>query len=687
MSEKKRARPFFMPSLVVGLLAVLAFLLPLVPQPTLQNHLQSELSKALQRPCQVSDVRLKVLPRLALEVDDLSCRGSELNLQVNSLKLDISILSLLSFSPLIKAAHLYGVLAEVPFSSCSSGTGEQAKISPLFTSLKRTFDQGRKGFDASLYLHEAICKLTEIPGCKSPLLFSNINGSWQLQSKHQSENFVVTGDLNGGSCTLQVTWYKVETELSPESVPPETNRDSGDRIEVTCALQGVSMPESAALSFGSLENSWRADFDMGDLEIDINGNPDGGMRFSGKLAAFDHHLTRSGTTPKPAQLCSQGAFKADFSGFFQRRDGYLNIKNIFMEYPGSATLFSRGLIRFREPLFVNLFNHLKVDDLARTIQSCPWLRLQNYQSDGSLEGDLKLVGNPFSSPVLKLELNSEKIVLQSLNPALESSGPVAIVGTKKVDSLENLEGKSLEVDLNKPFRLSDWRDGVEKFLQQIAHWDWIVKSDCRIESLELPDIQLRDLTFVAEKNLLQLEVERLAARFGEKGQARLSLILDDLLHEPRWQASLVAEKLNLKPFKRKLGLTGVLDAALVGGGRLGSGNERSDELTLKGKWQLRHGAFIEQPLFVSFNRFLEGSGGALQRTGFSSFSSAFSLRDKILRLDNLKIRFADRQLQARGRFLTDPQQFDLSGQLRGKDSPDLPFNLSGNLDTPEFTSD
>ena len=221
----------------------------------------------------------------------------------------------------------------------------------------------------------------------------------------------------------------------------------------------------------------------------------------------------------------------------------------------------------------------------------------------------------------------------------------------------------------------------------MAKWEWIVKSDCRIGLLDLPELDLAELSFLAEKNLVQLEIERLAASFGKHGQIRLSLILDDLLHEPRWQASLVAEKLNLKPFSKTLSLTGILDASLVGEGRLRSGSEVGEDLVLNGKWQLGQGGFAGQPLFTAFKRFLEEQKGALKVAGFSGFSGKFALREKVLRFDDLSLRSSKSQLKARGRFFTVDERFDFRGQFSQGSSFLQSFRLGGNLKNPIFTAD
>ena len=668
MVEKNRDRRFLLPLIILGLSVALPLLLPLVPQPGLKERLINEFSEVLQQPCQVQEVRLKLLPRPTIAVQGMACTAPGFNLKVRSLDLDFSLFSLLSFSPLIGSIHLRGVLAEIPFTSLLPEAGIEEEASNLFPGLRERVVKGKEQNPTLFSLHDAICKVTKIPGLKKPLLFTALAGEWRSQPQNQSESLKLAGSVNGGQGRLQVTWYKVDEVVGADT-------DAGDRLEITGRLQGVSLPESEAVFWGLPESRWRADFTKGDLEFDINGDPEAGLRFSGRIAALEHHLSQYEIIPDSVQLWSQGALKANFSGFFQRREGYLNIKNAVFEYPGAATLFSRGLIRFRKPLFVDLVSHLKVDDLGRTINHCPLLQLSGYQCEGRLEGDLKLVGNPLLTPVLQVELNSEKIVLREVLSPSTKPAP------------ESGDVTTLEAATDDRIVSSDYQGMAANFLRSLAKWEWIVKSDCRIGMLDLPELDLAELSFLAEKNLVQFEIERLAASFGKYGQVRLSLILDDLLHEPRWQASLVAEKLNLKPFSKTLSLTGILDASLVGEGRLKPGSEVGEDLVLNGKWQLGQGGFAGQPLFTAFKRFLEEQKGALKVAGFSGFSGKFALREKVLRFDDLSLRSSKSQLQARGRFFTVDERFDLRGQFSQGSSFRQLFRLTGNLKKPIFTAD
>ena len=683
MVEKKRTLRFFLPTIVIGLLAGLLLLLPLIPQPGLKDHLISEFSQALQQPCQVEKVAFKLLPRPAVEVRGFACSAPGFNLKARSLDLDFSILSLFSLSPQIAGIHLRGVLAELPFVSLFPGDGLEEEVFRLFPGALKSIIKGKAQSPTFLSLHDAICVVSKVPGLNKPLLFTGIEGEWCRKPKNQSEKLELTGVVNGGQGSIKAIWYKVDEAVAP--VNGLTDVDNGDRLEITGRLRGVSLAESEAALWGSSpESRWRADLEKGDLDLDINGNPGAGLRFNGRIALTDHHLSRYEIKQDSVHLWSQGALEASLSGFFQPNQGYLNIKNAAFEYPGVATLFCKGLIHFRKPLFVDFVNHLKVNDLGQIIDRCPLLELPGYRCEGGLEGDIKLIGNPFNAPVLKIDLDSEKIVLRTLDPA--PAGQVSITGVDSPRTQLDSESTTFKAVAGDRPRLSDYQDKTVNFLQSLAKWEWIVKSDCQIGLLELPDLQLNELSFLAEKNLVQLEIERLAARFGEKGQVRLSLILDDFLHGLRWQASLVAEKFDLEPFNKTLSLTGMLDLSLVGGGWLGSGPEHSEELVFDGKWQLLKGSLAGQPLFTAFNRFLKQEGVSLLPPGFSGLSGKFALRDKILRLDGIDIRSSGSKLKAKGRFFRADERLYFRGDFSEKGSLLQSFSLKGDLNKPLFTA-
>jgi hypothetical protein len=202
--------------------------------------------------------------------------------------------------------------------------------------------------------------------------------------------------------------------------------------------------------------------------------------------------------------------------------------------------------------------------------------------------------------------------------------------------------------------------------------------------LELPGLIVSNLSLLAEKSLTRLEIERLTAHFGKSGRLRLSLVLENLLHEPRWQASLIAEKFYLKPFRKTFLVDGILDASLVGGGVLASDSELVQGLDLHGKWNLRQGAFVNYPLFNSFTDFLAQKGRTRLGTRFAAFSGKFALRDKVLQLDRVKLISGGNQVNGGGRFFVTDKNLQLSGQFIPKKSSSLSFKITGDTENPIF---
>ncbi|MCK5915241.1 MAG: hypothetical protein KAG92_03800, partial [Deltaproteobacteria bacterium] len=385
-----------------------------------------------------------------------------------------------------------------------------------------------------------------------------------------SEQLNLSGALYGGRGGFKITWYQVE---KPMLAGAEKSPDkAGERLEISCAIDDVSLPSDTIKLLSDTDKSLRFGFTKAHLDFDVNGDPEAGLRFTANFAAVDHTATIYDINLDSGKNCSRGAVKASLTGFSQCHDGYVNIKSASLEYPGAATLFYRGLVRFNEPLFVDLISELKVADLNLLARSIPPLTLPGYLVKGELAGQLKLIGNPNSAPVLQVELKSDQITLQEteLSRPLSEVSPAVTTGSL----------------------FSGFNNQFVNFCKLVAKWEWLVKSDCRLGALQLPDMTIFDLSLLAEKNLVQVEVERLAARFGESGELRLSFILEDLLHEPHWQASLIAKKLDLKPFTKTLRFNGILDASLVGGGLLESDSEFVGELGLNGKWHLRQGAFV-----------------------------------------------------------------------------------------------
>jgi len=663
-------KSFFLLLLITCLLAGIILILPQLPQAGLQKRLTVKFEQLLQQPCQVDKVNLQLFPHPAVVMQGFASVSPALNIKSRSLALEFSYASLLKLAPEIAGASLQGMYIKTPFSALVKPVSDQSETTLATNSISKSLVK-LIGMVSSpeqslhyLNIHDGNFELTEVPGLEEPLSVTGITGHWQYSARNSSETLELSGAVAGGRGDLDMTWYQV---AQPRADGDETPLDqTGNRLEASGHLDAVSLPVYEIVSASSSDRKLRAGFAKGFLEFDINGDPEAGLRFTGKFAVDNHKFAIYNTESDSEKIYSQGEAKLSLNGFFQRHDSYINIKSASLEFPGAATLFSRGLIRFGEHLFVDLVNELKIDDLNLISSNFPVLVLPGYQAEGQLGGELKLVGNPASAPVLQVKLKSDQIVLRQDVPTDMHPADDDI----RAESKENrtLEPASQAVQL----------------LKSVAGWAWLIKSDCQIKTLELPELTITDISLQAEKSLMQLEIERLAASFGKSGQLRLSLILENLLQDPHWQASLIAEKFNLKPFRKTFSMTGVLDASLVGSGLLDSNSEMPSDLNLNGKWRLRQGAFVKIPLFSAFTNFIKQKKQIQLGSSFQDFSGKFTLRDQVLRLNQMKLRSAGTQVNAGGRFFTKSERVKFKGEFISKTSSSTPFKLSGDLQTPLF---
>jgi len=664
-------KSFLLLLLVVSLPAMVILIVPQLPQADLQKRLIVKFEQILQQPCKIGKVNLQVFPCPAVVVHGLESVATALNINSNTLVLEFSCLSLLKLSPEIVGVSLQGTFIKTPFTTLVKPVSVQS-TDALETDSGSKFLENLIGLISApeqnlhyINIQDGNWELTEVPGLDEPLNITGVTGRWQYSVRNSSENLELAGAVAGGRGDLDMTRYKVDkTEVGDGEKLPD---QSINRLEVSVHLDAVSLPVCELVLAAYPEKKIRASFARGFLEFDINGDPEAGLRFTGKIAVDNHKFAIYNSESDSEKIYSQGESKLTLSGFFQRHDHYINIKSAALEFPGAATLFTRGLIRFSEPLFVDLVNELKITDLNLLSSIMPVLVLPGYQVEGQLGGELKLVGNPQSAPILQVKLKSDQIVLHKEVPVEISAA------AGDMPPLESKENRSLE-----PLKQA------EQFLKSVAGWGWLVKSDCQIKTLDLPELTITDISLLAEKNLMQLEIERLAAHFGQSGQLRLSLILENLLQEPRWQASLIAKKFNLKPFRGSFATTGILDASLVGSGLLGSNSEKLASLNLNGKWRLRQGVFRDTPLYKAFTNFLKRKRQVKLGSGFTDFAGRFVLRDKVLRLKQMKLRSGSNQINAAGRFFADHDRLKIKGSFVAKTSPAIPFKLSGNLQRPLF---
>ena len=669
MTERKKNRHFYLLFILAGLLAGLILVLPQFPQSDLKELLSAEITDILRQPCRIQNVNLQIVPRPAVVVHGLTAECPDCSVNVETAFLDISPLSLLSASPAVAGLRLQGASLKIPYSRIKDpvaetvGSDHEPGSMPISLHSLAALVRARKLPLAYIYFNNTVCTMTGINGYKGPLIFTDVAGSWNFSKRNLSEKFDLSGACGRGRGHLKMTWYQVDAAAAGD------DSRAGDRLEVSCVLHGISVPGYEISPLTGSKHKIRTALKQADLKLDINGDPQSGLRFTGQLIADDHTVSVYDAVSESEELYSQGAVKASLAGFYQPRDGYVNLKSASLEYPGAAILFYRGLVRFKQSLFVDLVSELKVDDLSLLENSIPLLVWPGYRAAGRLSGQLKLIGNPQSAPVLQVNLESAKIVLHETETEVISP---------------SVANRSAAAEGDNPVTFSGLEWACLNRVRGLADWEWQVKSECRIERLELPGLTVSDISLLAEKSTTQLELERLTAHFGKSGRVRLSMVLEDLFQEPHWQASLIVEKFNLKPFRETALLDGVLDASLVGGGLLGRDSEPLQGLDLHGKWSLRQGAFVDYPLFDSFNDYLQDNGRARLGARFSTLSGNFILRDRVLHLKQMKLVSGENQVAAGGRFTVSDESLDFSLRFIPKGSSPWSFRIVGNRENPVF---
>ncbi len=639
MSETPSTRriPFLLPGIILLVLVLLGALLPAIPQPGMKGILEKHLRQTFTSDFKIVEARFRVFPRPGIEVRSFGLASPALKLDVDKLEMDFSLLSLVSFKPRIAAVGLAGGTAEIPAVHGSSWALLEKGLVPLLPG----------GGLSRISFSDLTVYVARGPGIVGPLVFSATTGEWEKLSGPGNENLDLQAQYNGGRLLLKTAWYNDEGPGNEKAESGATAaREENNGIEVKLQLEDADLAFSGNSSAAAGPDFKQVVCRRSVLRLDVNGNAGSGLRFSLALKTPDCIWTGA-----DRELLSQGPLELKGSGYFQPRAGYLNLKSSALTGPGAAVLYTRGLVRFKEPFFVDLVSHLKVDDLGACCRYFPGRLLADGSVKGKLTGDLKLVGNLFDAPVFKLRLKADEIVVKGVAEKRDAGG-------------------------KQP-------PPVSSLVRFLADWEWLVDCNCQVGSLQVDNLQLKNVSLAAKKKTTQFEIERFAAGFASSGRARLTLVIEDLLDSPHWQASVVTKAVDFSRLDASWPFPGQLDLSLVGGGKCGTGDDYLESAEFDGKWSLRQGSFAGQPLYVAFNRFLARNGRKSWPVEFSG-SGKVAFRNRALRLRKFSLAFpGKRRVEGRGSCNLVPVRLDFRGRLREKGYQGS-FSLQGNLAAPVF---
>ena len=320
----KKNRYFYF-LLAVSLLAALILILPQFPQEGLRERLTSKFAQALHQPCRIDKVTLQILPHPAVILHDFSASQSESIFEARTLVLDLSLISLLTLTPKVVGVRLNGALIKTPlafFRSPKADFSGSAEAGSFLSSIN-FFNRNFWSQDLHLkYLRvqDTVCELTGIPGQHNPLAITDLAGSWRF-SRDSSEMLELTGVCGGGRGDLKMTWYRV----TGENVDGSDNLfdRAGKRVEISCNLNNISLSDYELVLPESADRILRGGFTQADIKFDINGDPEGGLRFSGHFTTAGHSVSIYDVNSEIEKTYSQGELKASLTGFLQRHDGYV----------------------------------------------------------------------------------------------------------------------------------------------------------------------------------------------------------------------------------------------------------------------------------------------------------------------------------------------------------------------------
>ncbi len=670
-SPPSRARRISLALLLCGVFLVFGcLLLPQIPQVRLADWLKRRFVRQFVSPPVFSKAYLVLLPRPGLLLSDFKIVCPDYTLAVSQFRLDLSFAGLLRGKIVFRRCTLrkgevvfvHGIEPLLPmFEKCPSTQLPLAELSSVvwndvrFIMAKTAVS---KGF---------------------PLRFGLVRGDWHRSRRFGTEVLNLAGTLNGGRLSCRVTWYQKSGRKMA------AGEDEG--VEVTLHLKGAAFNAHLLSHFGSgtgflasspekrvavktkKEQKEGAVSVLGygitargvDADLNLNGDPAVGLRLTLVLDLSGFKFIRPGGVALP--LFVPGRLRVRGTGFLQPHSGYFNLRSAALSLPGTATLFSRGLVRFHDSLLVDLVNHLQVEKLGRLLRMFPDLKSLPVQLRGALSGECKLAGDPCCSPSIIVSLGADRIesFSRSSQPRLERS---------QVLLPEKEEAEAVAVPSGSSGRFF-W---VRRFVERLAAWNGLLKGKVRIGELCWEGQVFKNFELDAEKKHFQFVIERLAADFPAGGKGRLTLVLSELLDdEPRWQASLITRKFPVSLVSPSLLPDlpgGRLDLSLVASGRLpvaATSVAAGAALNLEGRFSLEQGRIAPAlPLWAAFKTFLTARGRAVWLPEFSA-RGKFTLHRQVMRLNGIELLFSGgRNLRLQGRVnLPDHLQIEALCQDQG----------------------
>lgn len=576
---------------IFAVLAILpAVVTPWLPLTSLQLKVERQLQDFLGQPVHMAALRLQVFPLPSFKAERLVVTaptaggGRQPVLASVSVKAGINISALcrgkVAIDKLVfRDPQLSGGLGDGAFLPAGlfhlfASLGTQPSSTPaleipgsVMNSAGRRLPYVLPDSRFVIKIIDGDCQLEDVPGLAEGLRLQKVDARYTYDPSHSGSVLHGEGACLGGRFGADFYWHLPAGEPKSGSLQVD-----GKLRLVGLLLKDLSLHLPVSADFLDIS------YGSGSFDLEINGHPDKGFSVACKASVNDLMVERlPGSAPGRRRLVQNLSADLVAAGYLAVKDDYLNLKSARLKLPGGAAVFSKGLIKYGDRLVLDLLNDVRVPKLEVLAERLPALSGIVGSLAGDCSGKVNIIGNLAASPVLRLNLSAKHLSLLKAETrttvGAETSGNENSAGCGKQCS----PMKSLA-------RLLAWTTDS----------DWLAEVNCKVDRLEMWSSSFSQVELSGKKMMNQLLVDKLAGKTAG-GDVRLSLVVDDLLHDPLWNASLVIKKVNLEKVLPAWPLTGKMDGSLVLSGAAPTADAASsawfDSIRGSGTLSLKKGVF------------------------------------------------------------------------------------------------
>jgi len=601
---------------------LLAVVPPLVPLTSLQLKVEHQLQHFLGQPVRMAALRFQVFPLPAftvekLIVDELTAGGRQPSLTSDRVEAGLNVLALcrgrFAIGKLVLSGpRLSGSLGDGHFLLAGlsrlpdSSEVPTAAVPPLdipgsvMNSASHQLPYVLPGSRFTIKVIDGDCRLGNFPGLVEGLQLQQVEACYVYDPLHSGSVFHGEGACLGGRFGADFYWHLPKD--GPESKPGSLQVDGKLQL-VGLLLKNLRLQLPASTDFLDIP------YGSGNLELEINGHPDKGLSIACKANINDLMIERlPGAAARKQRLVQNVSADLIATAYLALKDDYINLKSVRLNLPGDATVFSKGLIKYGDRLVLDLLNDVKVPKIEGLTARLPALSAIVGAPTGDCSGNINIIGNLTANPVLRLNLSSKHLSLLKAETGTAAGAENSGSGGNRCSPMKSLE------------RLLAWS----------MNSDWLTEFHWTVDKLDLCPVSFSEVELAGKKMMNQLVVEKLAGKTAG-GNLRISLVVDDLLHEPLWNGSLVIKKVNLEKVLPDWLLTGEMDSSLVLGGEAPTADDISsawlDSIRGSGTLTVQKGLFKAHRLTGSLFGFSRLIG--LQPADFLSPFSRLNIPVKI----------------------------------------------------------